>query len=392
MLTGSTRQELVYFDNAATTQKPQVVLDALAKYYSEDNANVHRGVHQLSDAATHAFESARDVVASGINARHRHEVIWTRGTTESINLVATCLGQKVLKPGRKIILSTLEHHSNIVPWQVVAERTGATIEVVRILDSGALDVQHLLELLEDSVEIVAVTHTSNALGVSTPLKEVVDSIHSVGAVLVVDGAQAMSHDRVDVQALNCDFFAFSGHKMFGPTGIGVLYGKAELLDSMPPYQTGGEMIEHVSFEKTTYQQLPFKFEAGTPHIAGAVGLAAAFRYLEGLDQQGLASHERDLLAYATSGLQQIEGLRIVGTEPKHKPLISFNLDGIHPHDIGTLLDHQDVEVRTGHHCAMPLMKVLKIDGTVRASLAMYNTKAEIDRLVAGVQKAQHMLS
>ena len=385
------REDLVYLDNAATTQKPAAVLDALRGYYESRNANVHRAAHQLSDNATRAFEAARDTVARCLNAPAREEVIWTRGTTEAINLVAACYAPLALGRGDEVLVTELEHHSNIVPWQVACQRAGATLAAAKVQPNGELDADDLRSKITPRTKIVAVGHVSNALGTINPIAEIAAWAQAVGAVLVVDGAQAMAHVPVDVQALGCDFYAFSGHKMYAPTGIGALWGRKALLDAMPPWQTGGEMIERVRIAATTYAALPFKFEAGTPHIAGAIGLAAAVDYLASLDFAALKRHEEDLLAYATASLKQIEGLRVVGEAAAKAPVLSFLLRDAHPHDVGTLLDQQGVAVRTGHHCAMPLMEALEIPGTVRASFGAYNERADVDRLVAAVHKAQGML-
>ena len=384
--------QIVYLDNAATTQKPESVLAALSHYYSNFNANVHRGVHTLSDEATLAFEDARQTVAGFVNAESVQEIIWTRGTTESLNLVAACCGFMQLGENDVILVTEMEHHSNIVPWQMLAERTGASLKAVPVLDDGTLDFDQFRQSLDERVKIAAFSHVSNALGSINPIHDMIEQIHAIGAIAVIDGAQAAAHIALDVQALDCDFYAFSGHKMYGPTGIGVLYGKASLLNAMPPWQGGGEMIESVTLEKTTYQGLPYKFEAGTPNIAGAIGLQAAVRYIESLDRAGMSAHETDLLAYATSNLNQIDGLKIVGTSPHKGPIVSFLLQNGHPHDVGTLLNSQNVAVRTGHHCAMPLMESLGIPGTVRASFALYNSREDVDRLVSAVVKANQLMS
>ena len=384
--------QIVYLDNAATTQKPESVLAALSHYYSNFNANVHRGVHTLSDEATLAFEDARQTVADFVNAQSVQEIIWTRGTTESINLVAACCGFIDLDENDVILVTEMEHHSNIVPWQMLAERTGASLKAVPVLEDGTLDFEQFRRLLDERVKIAAFSHVSNALGTINPIRDMIEQSHAIGAIVVIDGAQAAAHMALDVQALDCDFYAFSGHKMYGPTGIGVLYGKTSLLNAMPPWQGGGEMIESVTLEKTTYQGLPYKFEAGTPNIAGAIGLQAAVRYIDSLDREGLNSHENDLLAYATSSLNQIDGLKIVGTAPHKGPIVSFLLQNGHPHDVGTLLNSQNVAVRTGHHCAMPLMESLGIPGTVRASFALYNSREDVDRLVSAVVKANQLMS
>ena len=385
------RADLVYLDNAATTQKPTVVLDALARYYRCANANVHRGAHRLSDEATAAFEAARETLARRINARSSKEVLWTRGTTEAINLVAACYGPIAVGDGDRILITEMEHHSNIVPWQQLCQRTGAVLRAVRVLPSGELDRDDFDAKLEEQPRIVSISHVSNALGTVNDLSTLIPRAKAVGATVVVDGAQAVAHFDIDVQALDCDFYAFSGHKMYGPTGIGVLYGREKLLEAMPPWQSGGEMIERVRIEQTTYAPLPFKFEAGTPDISGAVALAAAVDYLDGLDGEAVTNHETSLLAYASASLNRVEGLRIVGTAPAKGPVVSFLLDGVHPHDVGTLLDQQGVAVRTGHHCAMPLMDALGIPGTVRASFSLYNSPADVDKLSQAVRTARSML-
>ena len=385
------RQDVVYLDNAATTQKPRQVLDALGRYYERGNANVHRGAHRLSDEATRAFEAARDTVARRINAGSTREVIWTRGATEAINLVACCYAPLVLGEGDNVLVTEMEHHSNIVPWQLACSRQGASLRAVRVLQNGELDAEDFARKLDERTRIVAVGHVSNALGSINDLAAIVAAAKDAGAAVVVDGAQAVAHLNVDVQAIDCDFYAFSGHKMYAPTGIGVLYGREDLLAAMPPWQTGGEMIERVRLSATTYAALPFKFEAGTPHIAGAIGLAAAVDYLDGLDFAAMQRHETDLLSYAHASLGQIERLSIVGTAAHKGPVLSFLIDGAHPHDVGTLLDQQGVAVRTGHHCAMPLMDALGIPGTVRASFALYNRRDDVDQLVAAVRKASAML-
>ena len=383
------RDDIVYLDNAATTQKPRAVLDAVRSYYQTSNANVHRGVHQLSDAATDAFEAARERVARRIHAAAATEIVWTRGTTEAINLVAQSYGGSVLRPGDAVLVTELEHHSNIVPWQMACARAGATLVAAAVAPDGTLDREDFAaKLAAGNVRIAAFGHVSNALGSVHPVADLVGMARAAGAATVVDGAQAMAHYAVDVRTLDCDFYAFSGHKAYGPTGIGVLYGKEALLEAMPPWQGGGEMIEEVRIEETTYAKLPFKFEAGTPNIAGAIGLAAAIDYLETVDAPAVSAHEAELLHAATAGLQQVEGVRIVGTSPHKAPLVSFLMDGAHPHDVGTLLDRQGIAVRTGHHCAMPLMQRLGIPGTVRASFALYNSPEDVERLVAGVHKAR----
>ena len=383
--------DVVYLDNAATTQKPRQVLQALEDYYRRRNANVHRGAHRLSDEATRAFEAARETVAKRVNARAPREVIWTRGTTEAINLVAASYAPLVLGEGDEVLITHMEHHSNIVPWQLACSRFGAKLRAVAVLANGELDMDDFDAKLCPRTKIVAVAHVSNALGTINDVAEIAARSRAAGAVTVVDGAQAMPHLEVDVQALGCDFYAFSGHKMYGPTGIGALIGREELLQAMPPWQTGGEMIEHVRLEATTYAQLPFKFEAGTPNIAGAIGLAAAVDYLESLDFDALRAHEADLLAYATASLNQIPDVNLVGTAAHKGPVLSFTAATAHPHDIGELLDQQGVAVRTGHHCAMPLMERLGVPGTVRASFALYNSRADVDALAATVRKALSLL-
>ncbi|WP_411685387.1 aminotransferase class V-fold PLP-dependent enzyme [Aeromonas caviae] len=377
---------LVYLDNAATTQKPQVVLDAINHYYRADNANVHRAAHALSGRATRAFEDARETVARFINAPLSHEVIWTRGTTEAINLVAQSWGMSELRAGDEIVLSTLEHHANIVPWQLVAQRTGAVIRVIPLDERGDLDIAAYLALLGPRTRLVSVAHVSNALGTVNPVKEMVAAAKAVGALSLIDGAQAVAHLVVDVQAIGCDFYAFSGHKLYGPTGIGVLWGRTELLERMPPWQAGGEMIDRVSFSGTTFNILPFKFEAGTPHIAGAIGLAAAIGFVMEQDKDSLASHEAVLTDYLVAGLQQMPGLRLVGEPGQRAGAVSFLLDDIHPQDAATLLDMQGIALRVGHHCAMPLMESLGVGGTMRASLACYNNRDDVDALLAALHK------
>ncbi|MCZ6619371.1 MAG: cysteine desulfurase [Gammaproteobacteria bacterium] len=377
---------LVYLDNAATSQKPRAVIDALSDYYRRYNSNVHRAVHALADQATVAFEHARDRVREFINAEHRNEIIFTRGTTESINLVANCY-TGLLKPGDEILISHMEHHSNIVPWQMLASRTEAVLKACDVNSQGDIDIDSFTALLSDRTRIVAIGHVSNALGTVNPLQQIIELAHSAGAVVVVDGAQAVPHFAVDVVALDCDFYAFSGHKMYGPTGIGVLYGKEKLLDVLPPWQGGGEMIETVTIDKSTYNTLPYKFEAGTPNIAGAIGLGAAIEYLGRLPRCDIEASEDELVRLTLSQLKQIDGVRLVGEPEKRIAVVSFLVDGSHPHDVGTLLDQQGIAVRTGHHCAMPLMARLGIPGTVRASFSLYNSTEDVNRLIAGVRKA-----
>ncbi|CAJ1767784.1 Cysteine desulfurase [Aeromonas dhakensis] len=377
---------LVYLDNAATTQKPQTVLDAINHYYRADNANVHRAAHALSGRATRAFEDARETVARFINAPRSHEVIWTRGTTEAINLMAQSWGISELRAGDEVVLSTLEHHANIVPWQLVAQRTGAVIRVVPLDERGDLDMAAYLAMLGPRTRLVSVAHVSNALGTVNPVEQIVAAAKAVGALTLIDGAQAVAHLEVDVQAIGCDFYAFSGHKLYGPTGIGVLWGRTELLERMPPWQAGGEMIDRVSFSGTTFNSLPFKFEAGTPHIAGAIGLAAAIDFVMEQDRGLLASHEAVLTDYLVAGLRQIPGLRLVGEPGQRAGAVSFLLRDIHPQDAATLLDMQGIALRVGHHCAMPLMESLGIGGTLRASLACYNNRDDVDALLAALHK------
>lgn len=377
---------LVYLDNAATTQKPQAVLDAIAHYYQTDNANVHRAAHALSGRATRAFEAARETVARFINAPHSQEVIWTRGTTEAINLVAQSWGMNELKAGDEIILTTLEHHANIVPWQLVAQRTGALIRVIPLDERGDLDMAAYHAMLGPRTRLVSVAHVSNALGTVNPIVQLVAAAKAVGALTLIDGAQAVAHLEVDVQAIGCDFYAFSGHKLYGPTGIGVLWGRTDLLERMPPWQAGGEMIDRVSFSGTSFNGLPFKFEAGTPHIAGAIGLAAAIDFVMAQVPGSLASHEEALTDYLVTGLQQVPGLRLIGEPGQRAGAVSFLLDDIHPQDAATLLDMQGIALRVGHHCAMPLMESLGIGGTLRASLACYNNRDDVDALLAALHK------
>lgn len=377
---------LVYLDNAATTQKPQAVLDAIARHYRADNANVHRAAHALSGRATRAFEAARETVARFINSPRSHEVIWTRGTTEAINLVAQSWGMSELKTGDEIVLSTLEHHANIVPWQLIAQRTGAVIRVIPLDERGDLDLAAYHAMLGPRTRLVSLAHVSNALGTVNPVARMVEAAKAVGAVTLIDGAQAVAHLEVDVQAIGCDFYAFSGHKLYGPTGIGVLWGRTELLERMPPWQAGGEMIDRVSFSGTTFNTLPFKFEAGTPHIAGAIGLAAAIDFVMAQDRQWLAQHEQALTDYLVAGLQQVPGLRLVGEPGQRAGAVSFLLEDIHPQDAATLLDMQGIALRVGHHCAMPLMESLGIGGTMRASLACYNNRDDVDALLAALHK------
>ncbi|MBH79991.1 MAG: cysteine desulfurase CsdA [Gammaproteobacteria bacterium] len=380
-------EPLVYLDSAATTQKPQAVIDAVSGYYETMNANVHRAAHALADEATQAFEAAREKVRAFINAPTREQVIFTRGTTESINLVANALSQR-LSPGDEILISRLEHHSNIVPWQMLAQRSGATLVACDITDSGDIDLEDFARRLNDKTRVVAINHVSNALGTVNPVETLIGQAHAVGAVVLIDGAQASAHLPLDMVSLDCDFYAFSSHKMFGPTGIGVLYGKRDLLEALPPWQGGGEMIEHVTMEHTTYNVLPYKFEAGTPNISGAVGLGAAVDYLTSIPQADLVAQEHRLVQLAVSELKQMPGVRLVGEPERRLSIVSFLVHGAHPNDIGTLMDRQGIAVRTGHHCTMPLMQRLGIPGTVRASFSLYNSEDDVDRFVAGIRKAQ----
>ncbi|OXB05585.1 aminotransferase class V-fold PLP-dependent enzyme [Flavobacterium pectinovorum] len=382
---------LVYFDNGATSQKPQIVIDAEVKYYQEINANIHRGVHTLSQLATDAYEISRGKVKDHINAKFAHEVLFTSGTTFGINLVANGFAS-ILKPGDEVIVSSLEHHSNIVPWQMLCEKTGAILKVIPINENGELIIEAFDALLSEKTKIVTVNHISNALGIINPIKYIIDKAHAVGAAVLIDGAQAVPHLKPDVQELDCDFYAFSGHKMCGPTGTGILYGKEEWLNKLPPYQGGGEMIKEVTFEKTTYADLPHKFEAGTPNIAGGIVLGTAVDYLNNIGFENIQHYENELLEYATKRLLEIEGLKIYGTGKNKASVVSFNIDGIHPYDIGSIIDKLGIAVRTGHHCAQPIMNFFCIPGTIRASFSFYNTKEEIDQMVEAVKKAQTMLS
>ncbi len=381
---------LVYLDSAASSQRPRAVLRAVEDYETHSHANVHRGVHALSQAATEAFEGARERVRGFINARTSREILFVRGTTEGINLVAQAYARPRFKPGDEILITGLEHHANIVPWQMVCEQTGCTLKVAPINQQGELIFDEFLKLLSPRTQLVAVAHVSNALGTVLPVKRIIDAAHAHGAVVLVDGAQAVPHSEVDVRALGCDFYAFSGHKLYGPTGIGVLYGREELLKAMPPWQGGGDMILTVSFEKTTYNDLPWKFEAGTPNISGAVGLAAAMDYVQSLGLAAIAAHEQRLLELATSELEQIPGIEIVGTAAHKAAVLSFTMSGVHPHDLGTILDHEGVAIRTGHHCAMPVMTFFGIPATARASFGCYNTEKDVAALVAALGKAREV--
>jgi cysteine desulfurase/selenocysteine lyase len=381
---------LVYLDSAATSQKPQVVLDALAEYYARDNANVHRGVHRLSERATDAYEGARARIQRFLNAAHPREIIFVRGTTEGINLVAQTYGRRAVGPGDEVVITALEHHSNIVPWQMLCEEKGAGLRVVPIDDAGEVDVDAYERLLGERTRLVAVAHVSNALGTIVPVKRMIEAARRRGIPVLIDGAQAVPHLRVDVRALDCDFYTFSGHKTYGPTGIGVLYGKTELLEAMPPFQGGGDMIKSVSFEKTVYNDLPYKFEAGTPDIAGAIGLGVALEYLEGLGLDRVAAHEHALLVHGTERLSSLPGLRLVGTAREKASVLSFLVDGVHAHDVGSILDREGIAVRTGHHCAMPVMTRFGIAATARASLGLYNRVEDIDALVEGLAKVREI--
>ena len=383
---------LVYLDNAATTQKPQVVLDAMSRYYMWSNANVHRGVHLLSESATEAYEGARNTVQGFLNAADPSEIVFVRGTTEAINLVAQTYGRRHVGAGDEIIISAMEHHSNIVPWQMLCEEKGARLRIASVNDDGELLLEEFERLLNAKTKLVSVVHISNVLGTVNPIRQIVQMAHQWNVPVLVDGAQAVLHGKVDVRALDCDFYAFSGHKIYGPTGIGILYGKHALLDAMPPYQGGGDMIQSVTFEKTLYNRLPYKFEAGTPHMAGAVGLAAAIDYVSKIGLDAIAAYEQDLLAYGTTALNAVPGLRLVGTAKEKAGVLSFVMEDIHPHDIGTVLDRQGIAIRTGHHCAQPLMQRFGIPATARASLAVYNTMDELDALVAGIYKLKEVFA
>jgi cysteine desulfurase / selenocysteine lyase len=381
---------LVYLDNAATTQKPQVVIDRVTQYYTDENANVHRGVHWLSDRATNAFEEARAIVGRFLNASESREIVFVRGTTEAINLVTATFGRTRVGSGDEIVISAMEHHSNIVPWQILCEQQGARLRIIPITDEGELDLDAFATLLSDRTRIVSVVHVSNVLGTVNPIEEIVRLAHRRGIPVLVDGAQAVAHRTVNVQTLGCDFYAFSGHKMFGPTGIGVLYGTSAMLESMPPYQSGGDMIRSVSFERTVYNVPPYRFEAGTPDIAGAVGLAAAIGYLTGIGFDRIARFERQLLEYAIGALSQVPGVRVIGAAVERTGVISFVVDGVHPHDVGTVLDREGVAIRTGHHCCQPLMDRLGVPATARASLALYNNHDDVDALLAALQTVQEL--
>lgn len=383
---------LVYFDNAATTQKPKAVIDAIVKYYSTENSNIHRGVHYLSQKATVAFEDARKNIQNFINAEHSHEIIFTRGTTESINLVADSFGKSMLSEGDEIIISEMEHHSNIVPWQMACKRAGAKLKIIKTNDKGELLIDELENIINERTKLIAVTHISNALGTINPVKEIITTAHKHDIPILIDGAQGVSHLEVDVKDLDCDFYCFSGHKMYGPMGVGVLYGKEEILEKLPPYQGGGEMIKTVTLEKSTYSELPFKFEAGTPNVEAVLGLNAAIDYISGIGMKNIAKWEDDLLKYGTEQFNNIDELRIIGEAEQKSAIISFVFDDIHPYDAGTLIDKLGIAVRTGHHCAQPIMDRFKIPGTLRASFAMYNTREEIDVLIAAIVRVKEMFA
>jgi len=383
---------LVYLDNAATSQKPQLVIETLQKYYSLENANIHRGIHFLSERATQAYEDARAKVRGFLNAAESREIIFVRGTTEGINLVAQSYGRKFIGEEDEIILSAMEHHSNIVPWQILCEQVGARLRIIPMNDDGELLIDEYERLLGDRTKLVAVMHLSNALGTINPVKQIIQIAHRGGVPVLVDGAQAAPHLEVDVRDLDCDFYAFSGHKLYGPTGVGVLFGKASLLDAMPPYQGGGDMIRSVTFEKTLYNVLPYKFEAGTPNIAGGIGLGAAIDYLSQVGLELVTAYERELLDYATEAVSTISGVRIIGTAREKAGVLSFVLEGVHAHDVGTILDQEGIAIRTGHHCAMPVMQRFGVPATARASLAFYNTREEVDALVGATHKVKRMFS
>jgi cysteine desulfurase/selenocysteine lyase len=381
---------LVYLDNAATSQKPQAVIDAITRYYQSQNSNVHRGVHFLSELATQAYESGRSRVRQFLNAAHDREIIFTRGTTESINLVAQSYGRRHVKAGDEVVISAIEHHSNIVPWQMLCEEKGALLRVIPVNDAGELILEEYDRLLSERTKFVSLVYVSNALGTINPVRHMIELAHRRGAPVLLDGAQASPHLLVDVQDLDCDFYALSGHKLYGPTGIGILYGKADLLEAMPPYQGGGDMISAVTFEKTLYNSLPYKFEAGTPHIEGAIGLAAGIDYVQRIGMHRIAAYEAGLLAYGAEVLSAIPGLRLIGTAKDKASVLSFVLDGVHAHDIGTILDHEGIAIRAGHHCAMPVMKRFGVPATARASLAFYNTREELDVLAKGILRVKEI--
>ena len=381
---------LVYLDNGATSQKPRPVIDAIRRYYESDNANVHRGLHALSERATSAYEGARDTVRTFLNAADRREIVFVRGATEGLNLVAQSWARPRLAPDDEIVITTMEHHSNIVPWQLVCRQTGARLRVAPIHDSGELDMEAFADLVNERTKVVAAAHVSNALGTVNPVREIIAIAHDVGAVAVLDGAQAAPHGAVDVRALGCDFYALSSHKCYGPTGMGVLYGRAELFEEAEPYQGGGDMIRTVSFEESTWNDLPYKFEAGTPNIAGGIGLGAAIEFMTGLGLDAIAAHERDVLEYATEAVGEMDGIRLIGTAPEKAGILSFVVEGVHPHDVGTIVDRHGVAIRAGHHCAMPLMRRYGVPATSRASLALYNTTADIDALVESLHTVKEI--
>jgi cysteine desulfurase/selenocysteine lyase len=375
---------LIYFDNAATTQKPLAVISEISRYYTEDNANIHRGIHTLAERATAAYENTRKSIAQFINANESEEIIFTKGTTDSINLVAHSLGGSLLKPGDEVLISCMEHHSNIVPWQLICEKTKAVLKIIPINDQGEIIFEEFLNLLSERTKIVSMVHISNTLGTINPVKKVIAAAHKWGAKVLIDGAQATPHNTIDVKSLNCDFYAFSGHKMYGPTGVGVLYGKRSLLEAIPPYQGGGEMIKEVSFTQTTYNEIPYKFEAGTPNIAGVIGLSKAIDFIQNIGLEKISQYENELLLRATDQLMKIEGFQPMGTALKKASVISFNIEGVHPFDLGVLLDAKGIAIRTGHHCTQPLMDRFKVEGTARASFAIYNTFEEVDQFVSAL--------
>ncbi len=382
---------LIYFDNAATTQKPNSVIQIEKDFYEKINANVHRGVHTLSDYATNAYENAREKVRDFINANSLREIVFLKGSTEAINLVASSFGQLRISKDDEIIISYLEHHANIIPWQLLCDRIGARLKVIPVFDNGELDLQAYESLINNRTKLIALTHVSNAIGTVNPVKEMINTAHCSGVPVLIDGSQAVPHEKIDVQELDCEFYVFSGHKLYGPTGIGILYAKESLLNEMPPYQGGGEMIRVVTFAQSTYNDLPYKFEAGTPNIAGAVGLGAAIDYITAIGFSRITRYEQQLLDYATKKLLSVEGLKIIGQAKNKAPVISFVLEDIHPHDIGTILDHHGIAVRAGHHCAMPLMERFGLSATVRVSFAFYNTFSEVDRLIEGLNEVRRML-
>lgn len=384
-------RNLIYFDNAATSQKPKSVIDRISSYYEKENANIHRGVHTLSQEATTSYEQARQKISSYLNARSESEIIFTKGTTDGINLIASSFGE-LLNPGDEVLISAMEHHSNIVPWQLLETRKKIKLKVIPIHKSGEIDLKEFENLLNKKTKLVSITHISNSLGIINPIDEIIHKSHKVGAKVLIDGAQSIQHEKIDLQELDCDFFVFSGHKVYGPTGIGVLYGKSELLNTMPPYQGGGDMIEKVSFEKTTFNVLPFKFEAGTPNIVGGIALGTAFDFIESLNFEECQVHELELLRYAEEQLRSISGIQIFGNSKNKTSVISFNVGKIHPFDIGTILDKQGIAVRTGHHCTQPIMDFYQIPGTIRVSFSIYNTKSEIDLFMAALNKSIQILS